>query len=79
MLKNLKVGQLTGIYLIWYSLGRMYIEGLRTDSLMLGNARIAQLVSVIFIIIGIVLILKGIFNDTEEGKYKRGVENAINF
>ena len=52
-----KVGQLTGIYLIWYSAGRIVIEGLRTDSLMLGPIKMAQLASVIAIIIGI-LILK---------------------
>ena len=33
----LKVGQLTGVYLIWYSIGRFFIESLRTDSLMVGN------------------------------------------
>nr|HOO68207.1 prolipoprotein diacylglyceryl transferase [Bacilli bacterium] len=28
----LKAGQLTGIYLMWYSIGRFFIEALRTDS-----------------------------------------------
>lgn len=54
---NLKSGQLTGIYLIWYSLGRLFIEGMRTDSLMLGGIRIAQLVSILFIILGVTLII----------------------
>lgn len=43
-------------YLILYSLGRVFIEGLRTDSLMLGNIRVAQLVSAIGIIIGLSII-----------------------
>lgn len=34
------------LYGILYSLGRLWIEGLRTDSLMLGPLRIAQVVSV---------------------------------
>ena len=43
-------------YLILYSLGRVFIEGLRTDSLMLGNIRVAQLISIIGIIIGLSII-----------------------
>ena len=53
----LKKGQLTGFYLIWYSTARFIIEGKRTDSLMLGNIKIAQLISVIMIIIGIILFI----------------------
>ncbi len=49
--KYLKVGQLTCIYLMWYSFGRFFIESLRTDSLMLGGFRVAQLVSVILFVI----------------------------
>ena len=39
-----------------YSLGRFFIEGLRTDSLMFGNLRIAQIVSILLFIIGLILI-----------------------
>lgn len=42
-------------YIILYSLGRFFIEGLRTDSLMLGPIRMAQLISLLGIVIGIVL------------------------
>lgn len=56
-LKKLRIGQLTGIYLIWYGLARFIIEGLRTDSLMLGPIKVAKLVSIIFVISGIILIL----------------------
>lgn len=48
----LKVGTLFLIYLIAYSLGRFWIEGLRMDSLMLGPLRMAQMVSLIGIAIG---------------------------
>ena len=54
-LKNIKVGQITGIYLIWYGIERLIIESFRSDSLMLNNIKIAQLISIIFIIIGVLL------------------------
>ncbi len=43
-------GQLTYMYFIWYSLERMLVEGLRTDSLMLGNIRISQFLSLLILI-----------------------------
>lgn len=49
---TLKVGTLFLVYLVGYSAGRIWIEGLRTDSLMLGPLRVAQLVSLIQIAIG---------------------------
>ena len=42
---KLRRGGLTGIYFIWYSLARFFIESIRTDSLMLGPFKIAQVVS----------------------------------
>lgn len=44
-------------YIILYSIGRFFVEGLRTDSLMFGEIRVAQLISIVGIIIGICLIL----------------------
>ncbi len=41
-------------YMILYSVGRFFIEGLRTDSLMIGSFRMAQVISLIFIILGII-------------------------
>ncbi|MBW4591572.1 MAG: prolipoprotein diacylglyceryl transferase [Brasilonema angustatum HA4187-MV1] len=49
----LKTGTLSLVYLATYSLGRFWIEGLRTDSLMLGPLRIAQVVSLVGIIFGL--------------------------
>ena len=43
--KALKHGTVFFTYIGLYSLGRFFIEGLRTDSLMLGNIRVAQLIS----------------------------------
>ncbi|MBU5593977.1 prolipoprotein diacylglyceryl transferase [Amphibacillus sp. MSJ-3] len=45
-------------YVIWYSVGRFFIEGLRTDSLYIFDLlRTAQLMSIILIISGLVLIV----------------------
>lgn len=56
--KNLRVGQLSGIYLMWYSMTRFWIEGLRLDSLMLGPIRVAQLVSLVLFAIGCYLVFR---------------------
>lgn len=50
---RLKIGTLFLTYLASYSLGRLWIEGFRTDSLMLGPLRMAQVVSLIGIIVGL--------------------------
>jgi phosphatidylglycerol---prolipoprotein diacylglyceryl transferase len=50
---RLKTGTLFMVYWVAYSLGRFWIEGLRTDSLMLGPLRIAQLVSLTGILFGL--------------------------
>ncbi|EOB9208012.1 prolipoprotein diacylglyceryl transferase [Staphylococcus aureus] len=56
--KQLKLGETFFLYLTWYSIGRFFIEGLRTDSLMLtSNIRVAQLVSILLILISISLIV----------------------
>jgi len=39
-------GQIFSLYIIWYGIGRFFIEGLRTDSLMLGaSLRVSQVVA----------------------------------
>jgi phosphatidylglycerol:prolipoprotein diacylglycerol transferase len=50
---HLKVGTLALVYMVAYSLGRLWIEGFRTDSLMLGPLRIAQIVSLSAIALGL--------------------------
>ena len=49
-------GELAGIYLILYSIGRFFIEGLRTDSLYIGPLRTAQVMSLIVILLGILIL-----------------------
>jgi phosphatidylglycerol---prolipoprotein diacylglyceryl transferase len=45
-------GTLFLVYMIAYGAGRLWIEGLRTDSLMIGPLRMAQIVSLVGITIG---------------------------
>lgn len=56
--KILTRGDLLPVYLIWYSVGRYFIEGMRTDSLYIGdtNIRTAQVTSLVMIAGGIALL-----------------------
>lgn len=54
---RLKTGTITAVYLIGYSLGRVWIEWLRTDSLMLGSLKIAQVVSFSAIAFGFIILI----------------------
>lgn len=48
---NLLRGEMFLSYLIWYSIGRFFIEGLRTDSLMLTDSlRAAQMISIVIFV-----------------------------
>ncbi|WP_416828453.1 prolipoprotein diacylglyceryl transferase [Ectobacillus polymachus] len=53
---NLRYGELFFTYLTWYSIGRFYVEGLRTDSLMLGPLRVAQVVSIVLVVLSILFV-----------------------
>lgn len=50
-------GEVLFWYMAWYGFGRMFIEGLRTDSLMLGTIRVSQLVGLLCFIIGVAVIV----------------------
>lgn len=62
-----KVGTVTAIYMIGYGILRFFIEISRTDALKIGGFKVAQIVSVIMVIVGIGLIYdnlrKGRFED----------------
>lgn len=65
--KYTKVGTPTALYLIIYGIIRFFIERSRTDALMFCGFKIASIVSVIMIIIGIIMLIinskKGKFED----------------
>jgi len=73
-----KIGQTTGLYLVWYGIGRFVIESMRTDSLMLGSFKMAQIVSVLFIVIGLVIIVLKSRGSKMENRYNdlESVENV---
>jgi len=55
--KTFKRGTVFFTYIGLYSIGRFFIEGLRTDSLMLGSIRVAQLISLSGVAIWIIFLL----------------------
>ena len=44
-------GEIALMYAAWYGLGRFFIEGLRTDSLMIGSFRVSQLLALVCVIV----------------------------
>ncbi len=55
--RSKKPGDITLWYLLLYGLGRAVIEGLRTDSLMLGSFRVSQLLSLMLVVVSGTLLL----------------------
>lgn len=78
-LKYIKVGTLTSVYLMYYSVIRFFIEGMRTDSLWLGGLRVAQIVSVVLFLFGLVNLMlisrRGRFEDL----YNEMAETNVRF
>ncbi|URZ87190.1 prolipoprotein diacylglyceryl transferase [Floricoccus penangensis] len=64
--KFMRRGQIFAFYLIWYGIGRFFIEGMRTDSLMLGPIRVSQIVSILILLTGIGIT---IYQSKKKGKY----------
>lgn len=52
-----KQGEIFLSYILWYSFGRFFVEGLRTDSLYLGSWRISQLLSVILFLSSVIIFI----------------------
>ena len=50
-------GQILLMYMAWYGIERAVVEGLRTDSLMIGSIRISQAISIVIAIIAIILLV----------------------
>lgn len=67
-------GQIFLLYITWYGFGRMLIEGLRTDSLYIGEARVSQIVGVVCFIAGaaalVVCSRKNAIKRLQEGAYE---------
>lgn len=50
-------GEIFLLYVAWYGLGRSFIEGLRTDSLMAGELRISQIVAAVTFAAALILFI----------------------
>ena len=77
--KNLKVGTLTGLYLMWYSLGRFFIESMRVDSLMIGGFKVAQIISLVLFTIGLIIIIKNLPKGQGDNLYRETSLEDIRF
>lgn len=60
-------GQVLSFYLVWYGIGRTLVEGLRTDSLMIGSLRLAQCIGIFAALCGIVLFVLPLLLKKREG------------
>lgn len=78
-LKYIKIGTQTGLYLMYYSVIRFFIESMRTDSLMLGGFKVAQIVSIILFIIGLGIIMLISRKTKFEDLYNNVYTNEIKF
>ena len=61
-------GEILCIYAILYGTIRFFIEGLRADSLMLYDFKISQIISVFFVVFGIIIYIKNNFCRKRENK-----------
>ena len=77
--KYLKRGMLTCIYLMWYSIGRFFIESLRTDSLMFGAFKQAQILSIVLFVVALCIFMILSRKSRFEDLYNEEQVNAINF
>ncbi len=78
-LKITKVGQPTAVYLMWYGLGRFFIESMRTDSLMLGGFKMAQIVSIAMIVVGLLIIMITSRKSRYEDLYEQDNQETVRF
>ncbi|MDT2596535.1 prolipoprotein diacylglyceryl transferase [Enterococcus dongliensis] len=75
-----KRGELFLGYVTWYSFGRFFIEGMRTDSLYLfGGIRVSQLLSLLLFVGGLVLLYYRRKKNTNIKLYERdkGINQAL--
>ena len=70
-------GEIFIMYAGWYGLGRFFIEGLRTDSLYLGNIRVSQLVAGTCVVASIVLWIVFRSITKRSGNYKFFYETEL--
>ena len=78
-IKFTKVGQPFALYLLWYGLGRFAIESMRTDSLMFGGFRVAQIVSVLMVLVGLIIVMVTSRKGRYEDLYNQDDNSVVRF
>lgn len=76
-LKYCKIGEPLSFYLIWYGIGRFMIESMRTDSLMLFSMKMAQVISILMIICGLILFIYFKFRGSRDDYLYNDRENNL--
>lgn len=67
------------LYMAWYGLGRAFIEGMRTDSLMFAGIRVSQIVAAVAVVFGIVLFIlarKGVLDKAKDKVAERAKKKS---
>lgn len=76
-------GELGCVYMIWYGVERAVVEGLRTDALKIGSARVTQLLCVAAAIVGVVFLVLGLKMAKKKkvviGEYENQFDNPDEF
>ena len=80
-IKNTKVGTPLAFYLIWYGAGRFVFEGMRTSefNLLLGGFKVAQIVSIIMVLSGLVILMINYRKGRYEDLYDQDNNQVVRF
>ncbi|MDF9825212.1 phosphatidylglycerol:prolipoprotein diacylglycerol transferase [Breznakia sp. PF5-3] len=71
-----KRGDLVYAYVVWYGVVRFFIEIFRTDALMAGGLKVAQMTSIVFVIVGLLGIF-GVYNKLFKKFYPFKIEKPV--
>jgi phosphatidylglycerol:prolipoprotein diacylglycerol transferase len=74
-------GEIFLLYILWYGAGRAWIEGLRTDSLMLGDLKVSQLLAIVSALFALGVFIYAKKTLTEESGYEmyKDTEESMEF
>ena len=73
-------GELILMYVMWYGAERFFVEGLRTDSLMVGSFRISQVIAAVgSLAIGLFLLFANSFTPVVSSEWINAVMDGISF
>ena len=69
--RSKRLGSTTGFYLAYYGLGRIWIEGLRTDSLYWGPLRVSHWLSAVLVVIGLTVLVYNYIKSRKDKAYEQ--------